>query len=457
MPVKPAGREELHAFFQFDDIIERPGFAVLLFLLQLAAMGYGFAWALEWDRPGREAIFGLVYMDAALVALAIMAASACVIFLLLSLFKILARIRRDQSRHARAAKAREILRQDYKRALRAILKASGLRPSDMLPVKTAGAPHLERLLFDEDDLETFLGPVRHQSFRAVTPYGRDIAYGPAPNQKLADHAYFEGLCTPFYLVCLFITETHYVVGEAVCNSLAGTLQSRVKRIPKQDIASSDFRTAYRTLPLPDRILDDWLVNRRFDTAESRRVTTRLQKQEHANRKSGHYRYATAAPAYGISQKIRFLEISLNDGRTLQLPTQIDQAIILNEPTGYFREFDDASSHTFATGWGDIAFKTREFSPYTSGYLDDPPEGAQVSGERALWSTGRQVTHRAFLAFPNLFVTLLTALILAAGILWLMNSLTNDTSQSQSSSDESGYRMDTPQGIVPVPPVKDQRA
>ena len=76
MPVKPAGREELHAFFQFDDIIERPGFAVLLFLLQLAAMGYGFAWALEWERPGREAIFGLVYMDAALVALAIMAASA---------------------------------------------------------------------------------------------------------------------------------------------------------------------------------------------------------------------------------------------------------------------------------------------------------------------------------------------------------------------------------------------
>ena len=55
------------------------------------------------------------------------------------------------------------------------------------------------------------------------------------------------------------------------------------------------------------------------------------------------------------------------------------------------------------------------------------------------------------------MTLLTALILAAGILWLMNSLTNDTSQSQSSSDESGYRMDTPQGIVPVQPVKDQRA
>ena len=457
MPVNPAGREELHAFFQFDDIIERPGFAVLLFLLQLAAMGYGFAWALEWDRPGREALFGLVYMDAALVALAIMAASACTIFLLLSLFKILARIRRNQNRQALAAKSRGILREDYKRALRAILKASGLRPSDMLPVKTAGAPHLERLLFNEDELDTFLGSVGHKSFRAVTPYGRDVAYGPPPNHKGADHTYFEGLYTPFYLVCLFITDTHYVVGEAMCNSLAGTLQSRVKRIPKQEIASSDFRTAHRTLPLPDRILDDWLVNRRFDTAESRRVTTRLHKQEHANRKSGHYRYAKSAPAYGISQKIRFLEISLNDGRTLQLPTQIDQAIILNEPTSYFREFDDASLHTFATGWGDIAFKTREFSPYTSGYLDDPPEGPQVSGERALWSTGRQVTHRAFLAFPNLFVTLLTALILAAGILWLMNSLTNDTSQSQSSSDESGYRMDTPQGIVPVQPVKDQRA
>ncbi len=457
MPVKPAGREELHAFFQFDDIIERPGFAVLLFLLQLAVMGYGFAWALEWERPGREAIFGLVYMDAALVTLAVMAASACVIFLLLSLFKILARIRRDRNRKALGLKARSILQEDYKRALRAILKASGLRPSDMLPVRTAGASQLERLLFDEDDLDTFLGPVRHQSFRAVTPYGRDVAYGPSPDHKLADNAYFEGLYTPFYLVCLFITDTHYVVGEAVCNSLAGTLQSRVKRIPKQEIASSDFRSTHRTLPLPGRILDDWLVNRRLDTAESRRVTTRLQKQEQANRKSGHYRYVQAAPAYAISQNIRFLEISLNDGRTLQLPTQINQAIILNEPSGYFQEFDDASSQAFATSWGDIAFKTREFSPYTSGYLDDPPEGAQVSGERALWSTGRQVTHRAFRAFPNLFMTLLTALILAACILWLMNSLTNDTSQSQSSSDESGYRMDTPQGIVPVRPVKDQRA
>ncbi len=452
MPVKPAGREELHAFFQFDDIIERPRFAVLLFLLQLAAMGYGFAWALRWERPDREAIFGLVYMDAALIALVIMAFSACLIFFLLSVYKSITRLQKTHRRLALETNARALLRQDYKRAMRAILKASGLRPDDMLPVKTVSSSGLEQLLFSETELSDFLGEVRHQSFRAITPYGRNVAYAPVGRHHQRPDAYLNGLYTPFYLFCLFITETHYVIGEAVCNSLTGTLQQRVRRIRKDTIASSEFGVSKRTFALPDRILDAWLENRRLDEKEIRSVSANLKKQEHANRKHGLYRYVKPASPFVQTQLVRFLEITLNDGRSVQLPTGITQAILHRDISDVRHETGRIDDPGIATGWGDITFKARGFDPYSGSFLDEPSTAEKIPGERALWSTGRQSTRRAFTAFPNLFATLLTALVLAAGILWLMNSLTNDTSQSQSSSDESGYRMDTPQGIVPVKPV-----
>ena len=106
MPEKPAGRANLHAFFQFDEIIERPGFAGLLFFLQLGLMVYGVNRALDWERPGRENVFGLVYMDAALIGLAIMAVCAFGIFLLLSLYKLVTRIRRTRRRNLRLRRPR---------------------------------------------------------------------------------------------------------------------------------------------------------------------------------------------------------------------------------------------------------------------------------------------------------------------------------------------------------------
>ena len=452
MPEKPSGRAQLHAFFQFDEIIERPGFAVLLFFIQIGLMVFAFGWALEWTREGRADIFGMEYMDAALMTLGVMIACSFVIFILLSLYKVLTRLRRSQRRKALEAQARDILRKDYKRALRAILKASGLRPSELRPVRTASTPMLEDLLFDNGELESFLGPIKNQTYRAVSSYGLDVAYEATGKDRLEGWNHFEGYFTPFYVVCLFLTETHYVVGEAVCNSMTGQLQRRVRRIPKSQIAAAEFRSNTRTLPLPDRMMDEWLENRRLDSQEVQRINALLKKHEQSTKYARRYGQALPALPFDIVQNIKFLEITLRNGSSLQLTTEMDQTIIRADRAGRHRGFDIFEQDDVTTGWNDITFRTRSFNPYTRGYLDEAPSTENVSQLRSLWSSGRQATNRAFLAFPNFFLTLLTGLILAVAVLWLMNSLTTDTSERHSSSEESGYRMDTPEGIMPIAPA-----
>ncbi|MAI89800.1 hypothetical protein [Ponticaulis sp.] len=439
MPDMPSGRSAIRAYFDFDDIIERPGWAVLLDVAQIGLTFFAFLWATGYEHVGQPDIVGIRFMEAGLIAAGVYLACALIIFILLSLYKLSVRSIRNTRKSRLEQASKDILRKDYKNALRALLRDTGLKQKDMLNVRMEDAPEFERQLFSTDELDEFLGDVQDKSFRAVSPCVSQARYAPPSNAPLNGWSFFNGLFSCMHIVCLFRTETDYILAEAICDSVKGDLRKRVRLFPRADVESTEFHNRTYKVDLPDHPLDAWLDNRRLDPTETDRVQRRLKQHDRANRGKGRYGERVALP-YSIVCTARILEISLKSGEQAFAPVRMEQTILCATSAANA----DYATKTGATGEIALWSEADDFGDLSAlqGADYNAPSREQLVQRRSLWSSGRQARRRMFSTGANFIFALLLTGVVAGSIGWVIYSLTHDTSVRDVS-----YEADRPQQLT----------
>ena len=439
-------RARLRTFFEFDDIIDRPFWVLPLGLLQSAVIMAGIAWVSLNERDGRPPIIGFGILEGLLAGCALLIATAIIVYSIQQLHKLFARGLRSVRLKRLETEARDILRADYKRALKGLLHASGLQPEELKTVSNPPECRFEDLLFSQAELDRFLGPLQNQCYRAVTPHGATPQFAPTSADRLTGKDYFNSYCAPFRVIAIFFTDTAFVVGQAICDPFTGDIQKRVRTLPRDQIRTSEFQSQIQTVPVTKGLLEDWFENRRLDPAERKRTRSILAR--HDMTRLDAKRFGTSLPSlpFAFYQDATQLEIRLISGETINLPLELKQSLVQTPPRASI--FDD-----------DLPLSQSRFGAFSElgmseGFDDDPifnPRRAdpdRPKGTPALWSSGRQSRYREYSAFWPFVRSVLFALICGTALLLLMNALTTDWSESFGSTSETDIRIETPDGIKP---------
>ncbi|MAP93873.1 MAG: hypothetical protein CMK07_02885, partial [Ponticaulis sp.] len=287
-------RSLIRAFFNFDEIIERPRWMSFAQLIQLGVILAGFIWASVREREDRPDVTGYNLLEGLLAACILLVATSIIIFIAQLIYKAIVRLARNRRRAHLEKVTKAKLKSDYRRALKALLAASGLKPGQLSTVDRAEPCQFEQSLFSDAELDAFLGPLRDQTFRAVTPHGTQVKFAGSGKHHLSGQNFFDGYYGPFRVTCVFFTPDAFIIGECICDPFTGDLQKRIRTVLRSSIQTADFRTHLRTVPISQPILDDWLDNRRLDQEEHHRIRTILAK--HKNTQATARRYGQNLPA-----------------------------------------------------------------------------------------------------------------------------------------------------------------
>ena len=453
MPNRGSERSRLKTFFQFDDIIDRPFWVLPLGLLQVAiVVGGGYHVARE-QRDGRPDILGYNILEGVLAGAALLIATALIVYAIQVLYKLFARMARNARLRKLERHATEILKSDYKRALKAILRASELQPEDLRPVDRSQISRFESQLFVKGELETFLGPLRNQTLRAVTPHGPNASFAPEGENRLTGENYCNGYFMPFRVSCVFFTKDALVIGEAICEPATGELQKRVRKVPRASIRSSKFNSSVREIPISKSFLENWFENRRLDREERKRIRKILDTHDRIRLKSQRYGQTLPDLPFQFRQYLSYLDIELTSGQSINLPMRHDQVIIRTR-TQHHPEFDSGTgfSSERLDEFDDLPiWGSRGFGDEGDQWWGNDRPGYVSNELKALWSSGRQATHREFSAFWPFVRSVVFGLLVGVGAVTLMNAVTVDWTEQFGSSEEFGVTVETPQGEEPLIP------
>jgi hypothetical protein len=231
-------RANLRALLLFDDIIARPVWLVVADLLQIGIVFATFGFIAFNPREGRSDVTGINVLEGVLAACVMLVLSTLFLFSLQLLYKLIARGLKNRRRGRLETDARETIRDDYKRALKSLLTAAQISPGDLIEVDRLHNPHLEDILFSKEELDQFLGPLRTQTLRSISPASQLAEYTPLSKGHLKPDAYFKGFFAPFQVSCVFFTRAHLVIGEAVCDPLTGKIRKRLRRVSRKQVRSA---------------------------------------------------------------------------------------------------------------------------------------------------------------------------------------------------------------------------
>lgn len=148
-------RATLRALFIFDDIITRPVWLVVADLLQIALIFATFGLVALNPREGRPGVTGINFMEGVLAACVMLVLSTLFLFSLQLLYKFIASELKNHRRKKLEANAREVIRDDYKRALKSLLAAAQISPGELIEVDRLHKPHLEDVLFSKKNSMSF--------------------------------------------------------------------------------------------------------------------------------------------------------------------------------------------------------------------------------------------------------------------------------------------------------------
>ena len=425
-------RRQLAAFFRHDDIIERPAWLILPGLLQFAAVfGAGF-WVMEYDRPGRPDIAGFPIMEGILAASVVWLITSLIILSIEILYKLIERAGRSSRQKSLEQKARQTLLADYKRALKAMLRDSGLRPDELRRSSETSSPAFESLLFDQKELDDFLGPLKDQTFRAVTPDTEDVQFAPRMKDMHSGAAQFSAYFTPFRLTCVFFTKTGIVFGQALCDALTGELKVRTRRIEEDEIASAEFVTTDEQVEVSQSLIDKWLHNRRLDGPERQRVRGLLKHHAASVAKARRQGWNLSASPFVFWRLLKRLDIRRKSGNVISVPVSIEQHIARAERTA---DYEQRSVPVISTSFGDLGDETiLDITPEDEETAANGTDAGEIFQTRPeLWSSGRQATHREYNAFWSFFRSAAASILFGLSALWMMSLLINrDTTETTSS-------------------------
>lgn len=451
MSARGTERSRLRLFFEFDDIIDPPVWLGPLTLLQLGIVGYG-AWKVATtDREGRPDVLGYGFLEGALMAGGLLISTALIIYAAKILHKMLVRFGKQRRLRRLERDAAATLKADYKRALKALLKASELKPKDLQQAEMSIVPRFEALMFGAGELDVFLGPVREQSLRAVVPQGKSAQFGPLAGERLDGEKFFEGYFAPFRVSCVFFSKDKLVIGEAVCDPATGELQKRVRHLPRAEIKSQKFEWSLREVPVPEEIVSAWLENRRYDPREQSRISAILDQHDRLKKTASREGNRLPDLPFAYRQVRTHLMIELSSGETVRIPVKHDQLIVsratildADATTGFSTDrLDDLDELPVYASES----KIRARSPLWT----DPDEIILSRQGAALWSSGRQALYREYSGFWPFARTALAGLVVGLGAIAAMNAAVNDWTERYSSTEEDALLVETPSGDQPLVP------
>lgn len=453
MSARGSERSRIRTFFEFDDVIDRPLWVLPLELLQAGVVVYGGWYVASHDRDGRPDVLGYNYLEGVLAGAVLLVLTGLIVYGIQILYGMAARLVRDFRLKRLEAHARTILKSDYKRALKAILKATDFQSEELKPLDQERPCRFETLLFERNELENFLGALADHSLRAVVPKGRSSSFAPAGTARWSGDAFFSGYVMPFRVSCVFFTEAMIVVGEAICDPVTGEMQKRVRQIPRETIRSTRYNTTVRDEPVTKAYLERWFENRRHDREERSRIRKVLE--QHDKIRMNAQRYGNAIPnlPYLFRQSQTQLDIQTTAGQTISIPVRHEQAIVrarMSDTMGL--ESASGFSNELLDDFDDLPLDSLSPLDTDESRWWGSTDGLTVPVHlRALWSTGRQKLYRSYSAFWPFARSTIFGVFVALCSIAVMNAVTQDWTRQYGSTEEDGLRIETPNGEKPLIP------
>lgn len=276
MSINDTDRGLLEAFRHFDPRLRRPRWSTYFRWFQaILCLGVLIGVAI-WAAPraplrGINALMGVVAASGVLVMTSLLRA------LILFLQRRRMRAKRHSKLEAEARAIRAIYQFDCKRAMKAIVRASGLQPGDLHPIDDQFISPMEPLIFSDDELDDFLGDLKHQTLRFYTAIGAQPVFYPRADDFLTPTAAFTGLPNKLRLVIIGFQTQQITVGEAIVDVKTGEIDHSVRVHPIKALSSVEVSTARKTRSLSMDELHEWMIERHVAPQVRTQIETHLER------------------------------------------------------------------------------------------------------------------------------------------------------------------------------------
>lgn len=429
-------RASINEYFHYQTMIDRPWWGWILSVLQ-AILVFGTVPLWVFLRPGEPPEeMSLRVLEAIAVGGIVFGLTSIVKFTLFQFHKTLARTARKARLTALEADVRDIVRADYKRALRQLVQKAGIQPNDLRAIGSAHHDCLEDRLFDSRELRRFLGLMKDQTIRMATPYGPEPDFAAITDKRLTGTGLFSGYFMPVRLVCLFFTRDELILGDSIFDSRTGDLQCRITKLPSSAFTGMKTETQTTRQSLNRNRLICWLSNHQFPPSVERAITRTIRQfdQQTATPKPG----VKVQSPWMLARRVQTMSLNTGTSQTLTLPMRMDHALVRSDQA----QDSDFRNMPFPLAAQDKA--ARESAPHMIGGRTESP----VKGNKYLEYRTRF----------TLITELIVACVIVAGCLALFNSLNKAGGGGESrftASAQHGEAMVMRNGTV-VPKTEDWR-
>ena len=320
-------RIRLAQYFSFDTMIKRPVWAWTLTLLQAAAVFWTFLWVMKNHASGRPDITGYLAIEALFASIIVYTSSSLLKFSVLQLHKLVARTLRGHRLKSLERDVKQLLQTDYKRAIRTMVKQSGLKPADLRGIGSTYHDPLESRLFDDTELRSFLGLMADQSIRMSTPYGPSPDFAAQANDRLNGQGMFEGYFLPVRLICLFFTESRVVVGSSIFDSRSGDHQTQVYGVPLTYFRGLNTQTRTTKEAVDTKRLLAWLAEHRFTPQQEKKIGELIETYLMEQERRAHRDQSPLASPYLLQRQSKQLILGKDESTRKALPMRMDYQLI----------------------------------------------------------------------------------------------------------------------------------
>lgn len=327
MDKKPPDRTSLEQYFRYQTMIDRPVWGWILPIAQTVVLILALWQFLRTKLPVSPDNLLTVILNGLLIACAVMAASAILKFVGLQLHKRLARRHRRAKLSRLEAASKEVLKHDYQRAMKQMVRQAGLKPAHLREIGSVWHDKLEQQLFSEEDLRRFLGRMANQSLRMATPYGTEPAFAATASDRLKGQGPFSAYFSPVRLICLFFTNTEIVLGDSIFDSRTGEMVTRVRRLA--DTSFRELQTIRKTTrhSISSQQLRAWLSEHPFTPQEEKAIALVLERYERNSQRKDRKHQGKAESPYVLSRLARYLVLDRETDTPLILPMSYQYALV----------------------------------------------------------------------------------------------------------------------------------
>ncbi len=312
-------RQRLERYFRYPTMIVRPGWAWILSILQAGAVFATLFVKLRENLPLTPENVGETLLEAVIFSACVFALGSVFKFLILQLHKTISRQRRKTALASLEHDVLAILKYDYERAMKQMVRKAGIRNASLREIGTPHHDPLESQLFSPAELRKFMGLLTDQSIRMLTPYGPEPDFSGSAADRLLGRGLFKAYYQPVRFICLFFTNSEIIVADSVFDSRTGDLSTQIKRLPEASISSLQTTSSETRHSIPPDRLRDWLDQHQFTPDEEKSIAVALERHEKALKSArGRHKQKPDSP-YVLLRTAKYLLLNRTKGKALTLP------------------------------------------------------------------------------------------------------------------------------------------